>query len=255
MTSVFRVSEEEMKVTLPLTSAKGKIRVKERNFFYDNGKSFPGRSRELGVSNYVEWQIGFDLLANPENAKHTTLKDCRFNSFKGELKYPYELSEILYHSFHRSLISEVQVRNAYSAILSIPEDKTLDLREEMEINRTEPVSVMVNGMPFYRMAVKYPILVHKFGRYDIYAEVSKKEQQNAAAIQPMLYVCIPITALRFKSTIIGRKFDVKETADWVIGKDEAELALELFRIFGMLSPKHRFDVVAIFQRLFTDILP
>ena len=69
----------------------------------------------------------------------------------------------------------------------------------------------------------------------------------------MLYVCLPITSLRFKKNIIGRTLDAKETADWVVGADEAALALELFRIFGMLSPKHRFDVLAILKMLFPEI--
>ena len=42
-------------------------------------------------------------------------------------------------------------------------------------------------------------------------------------------------------------------ADWVIGKEEAELSLEIFRIFGMLSPRHRSDSLAILKMLFPSI--
>ena len=69
----------------------------------------------------------------------------------------------------------------------------------------------------------------------------------------MLYVCLPLTALRFESEIIGRTLKAKETADWVIGKEEAELSLEIFRIFGMLSPRHRFDSLAILEMLFPSL--
>ncbi len=39
----------------------------------------------------------------------------------------------------------------------------------------------------------------------------------------------------------------------IIQKDEARLSLELFRIFGMLSAKHKFDVLAIFKMLFSFV--
>ncbi len=103
------------------------------------------------------------------------------------------------------------------------------------------------------MIVKYPMLVHKFGQYDIYAEVIIREKQRAVGTQAMLYVCLPITTLQFKQNAIGRVLDAKETGVWPIGQDEAKLALELFRVFGMLSPKHRFDVLAILKMLFPNI--
>lgn len=124
----------------------------------------------------------------------------------------------------------------------------------MAICRTNPQLATINGVEFYRMTVKYPMLVHKFGQYDIYAEVTVKEKQKAIGTQAMLYVCLPLVSLRFKRNIIGRTLDANESGEWVIGKEEANLALELFRIFGMLSPKHRFDVLAIFDMLFGESL-
>ncbi len=41
--------------------------------------------------------------------------------------------------------------------------------------------------------------------------------------------------------------------EWQIGKEEARLALELFRVFGMLSPKHRHDVLEILKLLFPQV--
>lgn len=51
-------------------------------------------------SNYVEWQIGYDLLANEENKNYTSLKNT-FTNYKKELKYAYELSEIVYYSLKK----------------------------------------------------------------------------------------------------------------------------------------------------------
>ena len=249
------VTNGELKVKLPLTKATGKIRIKERSFFGDYGSPVAGRSQNIGLTNYVEWQIGYDLLANSSNESKTTLKDSTFMNYKGECKYAYELSEILYYSVKHGLLNAETIKSVYDQIQSVPESDTLEKREDMAICRTNPQQTMVNGVDFYRMTVKYPMLVHKFGQYDIYAEVIIKEKQRAVGTQAMLYVCLPITSLCFKKNIIGRNLDAKETADWIVGKEEAALSLELFRIFGMLSPKHRFDVLAIFKALFPDLLP
>ena len=247
------VADNELKVILPLTKPTGKIRIKERSFFGEYGLPVAGRTQNLGLKNYVEWQIGYDLLFNAFNREKTSLQDSTFINYKQECKYAYELSEILYYSVKHDLLSIEQIQATYANIKGVPEANTLEKREDMSICRTNPQPTNVNGVDFFRMTVKYPMLVHKFGQYDIYAEVTIKEKQRAVGTQAMLYVCLPITSLHFKRNIIGRTLDAKETADWIIGKEEAALSLELFRIFGMLSPKHRFDVLAIFEMLFPGL--
>lgn len=246
-------SDNELKVTLPLTKPTGKIRIKERSFFSEYGLPVAGRTQNLGLTNYVEWQIGYDLRADASNKSNTSLQDSTFMNYKGERKYAYELSEILYYSVKHGLLSPEQIKTTYVEIKGVLESATLEKREDMAICRTNPQPTNVNGVDFFRMTVKYPMLVHKFGQYDIYAEVMIKEKQRAVGTQAMLYVCLPLTSLKFKRNIVGRTLDAKETADWIIGEEEAALSLELFRIFGMLSPKHRFDVLAIFEMLFSDL--
>lgn len=246
-------SNNELKVVLPLTKSTSKIRVKTRTFFGDYGVPVAARQIKLGLSNYVEWQIGYDLEANPENYQKTSLKDKTFIDYKNRRKYSYELSEILFYSFNRGLLNQEDITNTYKDIMSVQEERTLEKREDMQICRTNPLREVVNGVEFYRMTVKYPMLVYKFGQYDIYAEVIIKEKQRAVGTQAMLYVCLPITKLRFSKNIIGRTLEKKETADWIIGTDEAVLSLKLFRIFGMLSSSHRADVLAIFRMLFPFI--
>lgn len=249
----FFVFDDELKVTLPLTKPTGKVRIKERSFFCDYGLPVAGRAQNLGLNNYVEWQIGYDLLANASTMSQTSLQNATFLNYKGDRKYAYELSEILYYSVEHGLITLEQVKATYVKIRNVPESDTLEKREDMDICRTNPQPTNVNGVDFFRMTVKYPMLVHKFGQYDIYAEVIIKEKQRAVGTQAMLYVCLPITSLRFSRNIIGRTLDAKETADWIIGEEEAALSIELFRIFGMLSPKHRFDVLAILKMLFPNV--
>ena len=65
-----------------MTKPTGKIRIKRRSFFAEYGEPVAPRQVALSHSNYVEWQIGYDLLASPENADKTTLKDKLFKNYR-----------------------------------------------------------------------------------------------------------------------------------------------------------------------------
>ena len=237
-----------MFVSLPLTQPIGKVRVKERNSFYEYGIPIAARQTKLSLKNYVEWQIGYDIVKNEENLKKTTLTDYEFIDYKNETKLPYELSEILFYSKEEKYISKEDIENTFYRIVRT--EKTLDVIDEMQITRTNPISVKYDDVDFYKMNVSYPLVVHKFGSYDIYAEIINREKQRAVGVQPMLYVCLPITNIEFSKNPLGRSLEVKEEGRWIIGREEAKLALELFRIFGMLSQKHKYDVCQILKTLF-----
>lgn len=243
-------TDNELYVELPMVQPTGKVRVKERSFFSEYGRPVAARQVNITPSCYVEWQIGYDLLKNAENENKTSLKHLEFTNYKGETKYLYELCEILYYAYQKGLISLGDIRFTYNNILSISDDDTFEQMDSICISRTDPKETEYNGVSFYKMTVSYPLLVHKFGDYEIFAEIVVKEKQRAVGTQAMLYVCLPITSLVFNREPIGRTLDSKETARWLISKTEAELSLEMFRIFGMLSPKHKHDVIAIFRAMF-----
>lgn len=244
----FNLDSNQISVMLPLTQPTGKIRVKERNSFYEYGLPVAVRQTPLTLRHYVEWQIGYDLLNNEENRNKTLLSDKIFSNNKGESKLPYELAEILYYSYRRNLISIDRINDTFNQIVHT--ERTLDVMEEMQISRTNPIQVNINSVDFYKMHISYPLLVHRFGQYDIYAEIAIKEKQRAVGVQPMLYVCLPLSSLTFEQNYQGRILNPKECAKWIISSDEAKLSLELFRIFGMLSEKHKFDVSQILRTLF-----
>ena len=239
---------ESLFVNLPMTKPTGKVRVKKRSFFAEYGEPIAPRQVTISQSCYVEWQIGYDLLATPENKDKTTLQNISFRNYKGESKYCYELSELVYYARKSGLVSDAEIKATYEAIRAVDEKSTFE--ETSSISRTNPKVDTINGLEFYTMQVSYPLFVHRFGEYEIFAEIMIREKQRAVGTQAMLYVCLPITSLKFKRLPIGRTLDAKECAEWHIGRNEARLALELFRVFGMLSPKHRHDVMAILSRLF-----
>jgi hypothetical protein len=92
------------------------------------------------------------------------------------------------------------------------------------------------------------MLVHEFAQYDIVAEIITREKQRAAGVQPMLYLCFPITELvpaPGKPPFLGRPAQSKEHADFVINAANASVFVQLLRLFGMLSENHRNDTLSI----------
>lgn len=167
-----------------------------------------------------------------------------------QVKFAYELSKIFFYSHKLGLLIDDEVKEAYNYIQAIPDSNLIDTIDSMRITRTNPVETKINNIDFYEMKVAYPLIVHKFGKYDIYSEVMNREKQRGVGVQPMLYVCIPITELSFDKEPLGRTLEPKECSKWIIKKDEAKVSLELFKIFGMLSKKHQHDVLAIMRMLF-----
>lgn len=235
-------------VNLPLTKPTGKIRLKRRSFFAEYGEPIAPRQTPLSQSSYVEWQIGYDLLATEENKEKTSLKDWTFRNYKGESKFAYELSEIVLYARQHGLIDDREISKCISDIKSVQDASTFE--ETSAISRTNPRETIINGLPFFEMKVSYPLFVHRFGQYDIFAEIMIREKQRAVGTQAMLYVCLPITTLTFPQAPLGRTLEAKECAEWHIKREEAALSLELFRVFGMLSPKHKHDVLSILEMLF-----
>ena len=50
--------------------------------------------------------------------------------------------------------------------------------------------------------------------------------------------------------MFGRIADKGEKCQWNIGKTEGRLAVDLFKMFGMLSERHRHDTLEILKTLF-----
>ena len=117
------------------------------------------------------------------------------------------------------------------------------------IERSHPVNKQVLGIDFFYTQVKYPMLVHKFGNYEILTEIKITEKQYAVGVQPMLYFCFPITELKSSKTLIGRTAETKETADFEIDSSNISIFLEMLKIFGILSKSHNKDIVTIIDKI------
>jgi len=65
----------------------------------------------------------------------------------------------------------------------------------------------------------------------------------------MLYLCFPITELQSDVTLLGRTAKTKETADFIIDKNNIFVFVEMLKIFGILSINHNKDIITIIEKL------
>lgn len=246
----FDDQNKNIKIAIPLTKGTNKTRIKRRSCFNDYGIPVATRSEVFSQDCYVEWQIGYDvLIADEDKLKLTTVKNLLFIGANGKEKTIYELSEYLFYFYKWNVISKDRLLEIKSFLENLSEDDFIDNPNNFAIERSHPVNKQVLGINFYYTQVKYPMLVHKFGNYEILTEIKITEKQYAVGVQPMLYFCFPITELKSSKTLIGRMADAKEVADFEINSNNINIFLEMLKIFGILSKSHNKDIITIIGKI------
>jgi hypothetical protein len=243
----------EIRVAIPLTATSGKARVKKRDMLNAYGNPVATCQTPFVQSCYVEWQVGYDAIVDdPEKLKLTTLSEVRFLGANGKTKAFYELSEYIFWLEKWNLVGKAALQKLAEKLHNIPTDRLFDVHPDLSIKRSHLIEKDFNGVPFLATRVEYPLVIHKFGNYEIIAEIITKEKQRAVGVQPMLYLCFPITELvpaPERPPLIGRPAFSKEHADFVINQDNAQVFVQLLYLFGMLSENHRHDILAIIKTI------
>ena len=166
----------------------------------------------------------------PKNANRNGTKDI---DIKAQIFYDWKV------------ISKESLISIKNYLQQLPENSFLDTNPELSIKRTHPVSKTINGFDFMWTKVEYPLLVYKFGNFEIVAEIKTTEKQYAIGTQPMLYLCFPITELENSENLLGRTALTKELANFVINDNNVKVFLEMLKLFGTLSKSHNKDIIRI----------
>ena len=244
---MFDEDNKKIFVDIPLTSPTGKIRIKSRSMFYEYGIPHATRSVPLTQNNYIEWQIGYDLEYKKRDI--SSLPHISFRAYNGTKKVLYELSEYLYYFYSWGILTSSELKETVDFVSNLEEKNLISNHPDCQINRTHPIEKQINNTTFFEMTLKYPQLVYKFGKYEIIAEITIREKQRAVGIQPMLYLCFPITELQGSENLIGRIVKVKETDQFVIDESNCRIVIEMVKVFGMLSPSHHKDILEILKSI------
>ena len=258
--------EHKIKVPILLTAVSGKIRIKNRSVTNEYGLSVSVKKEEFKPSNYVEWQIGYDVKWGKKYKKdgrnvrvkkkeylnklaETTLEHIQFLRPDRTIKSFYELSEYIWYFYRWNILSREDLENVVSYLNSVSNNNLIDNNSELQIDRSHPIAKNINGFNFEYTQVKYPLLIYKFNEYEIVAEIKITEKQHAVGTQPMLYLCFPITELKTRNNLIGRTAHTKEIAYFEIRESNVNVFLEMLKMFGILSDSHRHDILQIINTI------
>lgn len=242
--------EKKIKIGIPITKPTGKIRIKERRSYTDFGIPVATRRKPFNRNMYVEWQIGYDVELNSKRAALSTLNSdsLSFTAYNKKKKILYELSEYFYYFSKMGVITSDEIDSLIQFVEKIPEEQLIE--NVYRIYKSNPVKKELNNLVFLESEVKYPHLIYDFNNgFLAIAEITIREKQKAVGIQPMLYICFPVSCLKDKEgkTLLGRTARQNEVAILELDRSKAFIVKESFKIFGMLSKSHRHDVLEILQ--------
>ena len=246
------INESEHKIEVPilLTAVSGKIRIKNRSIVNEYGTPVAVRRDGFALSNYVEWQIGYDVVKKEiDKLAESTLPETKFVGANGKNKALYELSEYIWYFHKWAIVSKEELESVINYLNSIPDNDLIDNNSELQIDRSHPIAKNINGFGFEYTQVKYPLLIYKFNGYEIVTEIKITEKQYAVGTQPMLYLCFPITELKSNTNLIGRCAEVKEIAHFEISESNIKVFLEMLKMFGILSKNHKHDILQIINTI------
>lgn len=224
----------------------GKFRFKTRDKNESFGKTFATRQKSFNENVYLEWQIGYDALVEDvkNGKKHTNLTKSTFIGSNGKEKYPYELSEILYELLKCGLVSAQDLNKLQAEISSY--NKFFD---EKEIAVETSSSILFNEIPFKETAIRLPTLLFPQNSDGTQIEISIQKQQYASGVQPMIYFCIPFKSFANWKELDGKKSVKGNQLKYIIKKENTEVILNMFKVFGMASSRHKFDVEQILKTI------
>lgn len=230
------------RLVLKLPSARsGKCHLKAREKNVGFGASFRGRQDPFGDSVYLEWLIGYDAEVQAVKAgdKVTSLTSKTFVGANGKTKYLYELSEILYYSVTAGVVTINGIRDLRGEIDTY--DEFIDAKE---ISVEHHADIELNGLHFAETSIKLPTLFMP-QQDGTQIEISIEKQERALSVQPMIYLSIPFRCFSNSEEFRGRSSKKGELLEYEVTNNNISTILNLFRIFGMASAKHKQDTERI----------
>ena len=242
-----KYSSERNRLIVHLPSGnKGKFRLKARNNPFEYGVSFAGRKFAFSPSVYLEWQIGYDTTVKDEKSgkKKTSLRKISFIGANGKTKHPYELSELISESLNLSLLNKSDIESVLSWT-----EQTNRFFSERKISAERADDTIIEGFNFAETRVYHPTLIFNDTPDGTQIQISLEKQQYASGVQPMVYLCIPLSSFSNGGSFLDRPSVPSETLDYKIDRINVVNLLTLCKIFGMCSPAHKHDITEILKSL------
>lgn len=235
---------QAVRVRLPLTDVTGKVRPKLRT---DDGygEALAPTKTTLGQKHYLEWQIGYDTR---DVAAPNVVKEIQFTR-KGEAKFGAEFSKILVDALRLGVISKDDLLRERDRLAKLAE-ATLEEREGITTEKT-PLEPKGGALPegFTRWTQKVPQFLRETEHGWI--QIQLKPRQRGVGNQAMVYVCLPMTAVRTpdgKPRPAGPAH-TKETVFYHFDKSNSGFLLDIVRAFAIASKQHNEDMGQILGKI------
>ena len=237
-------SGQSVRVRLPLTDVTGKVRPKERTAD-GYGEPLAPTKTALGQKHYLEWQIGYD---SRDAAAPNVVKEIEFIR-KGETKFGAELSKMLVDALRLGVISKEDLLRERDRLAKLAE-ATLEEREGITTEKT-PLDPKGGALPegFTRWTQKVPQFLRETEHGWIQIQI--KPRQRAVGNQAMVYVCLPMTAVRTPDGKLrpAGPAHTKETVFYHFDKANSGFLLDIVRAFAIASKQHNEDMGQILGKI------
>lgn len=235
--ALLTLKDNYVNLGLSITSPTGKIRVKKKENRLEFGEPVSTRKSLLDENCYIEWQIGYD---NPDKDDDGVVKEIRFER-KGETKYGYELTNILWIGLREGIFNKAIVNELIDFAKSI---KSSDfIQENSQISRNTSNQKTINNLNLHIIEEKYPVYLLEKKDYEI--DVVVRHKQRAVGYQSMLYVWLPLK--NSENSLIGRTAERNEVAYYKINEKTNNFVFDTFKMFSMASRQHNKDILNILE--------
>jgi len=229
------VTNDSVRVRLPLTDVTGKVRVKERT---SDGFGLPlaPMKTALGKKHYLEWQIGYDT---PGTNSPTLVPQIKFTR-NGETKRGHELSKIVFESVRLGLLTTNQITDELAVLKKIP---VADYEESQPVQVETDTNNASGG--FQRAVQRIPQFTKTTPHGSV--QIQLKQKQRAVGYQAMVYVCLPLNQVLTADGAPRKNVPAKskETVYYDFNKENAPFLLDICHAFGMASQQHNEDISKI----------
>lgn len=182
-------------------------------------KELPSRKQKIqgelfNTSHYVEWLI-----------------ECKNISANGDL------ANMFYQYVENDIISS----NEIDALLTFM-NNPIFFYEDILLNE-QGQCYQKNNFTYF---IKYPSIIHNFDKF--WLEISFEPRGYAKGFQAMFYICTFISNLKSNQLpLLNRQTYSKEQAYLTFDLNDKLFVLEAFKIFGILSPSHNYDIRQILE--------
>src|SRR3989338_8346313 len=225
----YKIENDKIILNIRATN-DGKFRFKTRESNLNFGETFATRGNNFSEKVYLEWQIGYDAVVSDVEAgkKETKLKDLSFIGANKKVKYPYELSELVFDAIKIGLIPKNKISGLLKEIASYSDfidEKSIKVPTLFMVETTDKTQI----------------------------EISIQKQQYASGTQPMVYFCIPLTSFENGKTLYGKPSTNEDNLIYIISENNIDVLFDLLKIFAMCSKRHNFDIKEILTILLKQV--